>query len=369
MRHLRDGPAPQAGVTPSWTGVAILKRRIYLILLPLLALLTAGVAVGGYLEPTRSWWISALVAIGACVAWGVLWRAPQRMRTVERSLLFGTVFAWATVLMINVVPVASADVDAMLRLGSRMPALAAFAFLSLPASAATVVAAACWALFAASVGLVGTFGGGLGTTGLRALLDATLVYAMAIVLMRGLVHVTFGTQRRADRWETVAATDALTGLPNRRAAEEHLRREIDRAQRHGGGVAVVWFDLDRFKDLNDAHGHDVGDAVLRQVGQALLPSLRGHDLLARWGGEEFVVILADQDRQAPVRTAERLQVALASHGMERAVGVKVRVTGSFGVAAWRRGVRVNSRATCCGGPTWRCTEPRPPDATGWTPTP
>ncbi|MEX2501256.1 MAG: GGDEF domain-containing protein [Trueperaceae bacterium] len=328
---------------PSWTGVAALKRRIYLIVLPLAAVLAGIVGVSGFLEPglnTRFWWLPLLVAMGLLAAWGAVWSTPERMRGVERSLLAGGVGAWLVVLastVVQPVPDAGLDVHTMVRVGMWLPAVVALAYLSLPVAAATVVAIACWSAFVAGAGVVLVVEGGVATPDVGTMVEALLVHAIAIVMIRGLVQMTYGTQVRADRWESVAATDALTELPNRRAAEEYLRREVGRAERNGENLSVVWLDLDHFKDLNDQHGHEAGDAVLRMVGEALVPVLRGHDFLARWGGEEFVAILPGQDRASAARTAERLRATLEAHPMERAVGASVRVTASFGVAWWRAG--------------------------------
>ncbi len=319
---------------------AVLKRRIYLVTLPLAACLAGVVGVSGYLEPglnTRFWWIPVLVAIGLVIAWGAVWRLPERVGGTERWLLGGSVVAWLFVLTSTVVPVAAADVHTLVRAGMWLPGVVALAYLALPAAAATGLAAAGWSAFALAIATVVAFQGGVATPDVGTMVEALLVHAIVLILMRGLVHVTDGTQRHADRWESVAATDALTGLPNRRAAEEQLRRELGRAERYGGDVSVVWFDLDRFKEVNDVHGHEAGDAVLREIGAALRPELRASDVLARWGGEEFVAILPEQDRAAAARTAERLRATLEAHPMMKAVGTGLRVTASFGVAWWRAG--------------------------------
>ncbi|MGC9208137.1 diguanylate cyclase domain-containing protein, partial [Acidithiobacillus sp.] len=93
-----------------------------------------------------------------------------------------------------------------------------------------------------------------------------------------------------------ARTDALTGLPNRFALEQHLPHALERARRHGSTVAVGMIDLDDFKPVNDQFGHDAGDALLRQLAQQLQAQLRETDYLARLGGDEFVLVLEDLDR-------------------------------------------------------------------------
>ncbi|WNB85694.1 GGDEF domain-containing protein [Cellulomonas sp. ATA003] len=90
-----------------------------------------------------------------------------------------------------------------------------------------------------------------------------------------------------------AARDSLTGLLNRSALAAGLERELARAGRQGTTVAVLFFDLDAFKDVNDTHGHLVGDAYLRHVAACLRRRLRAHDLAARVGGDEFVAVVTD----------------------------------------------------------------------------
>ncbi len=106
-------------------------------------------------------------------------------------------------------------------------------------------------------------------------------------------------------------TDALTGLPNRRAMEERLEAEAARAAAGAPGFAVAMADLDRFKTINDRHGHEAGDAVLERVGRALADGLRGYDIVARWGGEEFLVLFPGADADAAHEAAERLRRAVA----------------------------------------------------------
>jgi diguanylate cyclase (GGDEF)-like protein len=113
------------------------------------------------------------------------------------------------------------------------------------------------------------------------------------------------------RLEALAATDPLTGLANHRGFHETLDIELRRAQRQQGVLALVAIDLDHFKAINDAHGHPYGDDVLRMVGNALRGSVRGTDLVARIGGEEFAMILPGADSELARRVAERARAAVA----------------------------------------------------------
>jgi diguanylate cyclase (GGDEF)-like protein len=131
-----------------------------------------------------------------------------------------------------------------------------------------------------------------------------------------------------DQIRRLAATDALTGLANRRTLEEMLEREISRATRHGDDVTLVMLDLDHFKNLNDTHGHQVGDEVLRHVGRQLSGQCRDFDTPARYGGEEFAVILPRCSQEEAVEVAERMRRALAQGDPP------VPITASAGVATF-----------------------------------
>lgn len=106
--------------------------------------------------------------------------------------------------------------------------------------------------------------------------------------------------------------DALTGLPNRVLFEERLDHGIVQAKRHGWLVAVVFIDLDKFKAINDVHGHDLGDKALLTVADRLRAVVRGEDMVSRWGGDEFVCILLDVRQEADaVRVAEKMVERIA----------------------------------------------------------
>jgi two-component system cell cycle response regulator len=109
--------------------------------------------------------------------------------------------------------------------------------------------------------------------------------------------------------ERLATSDALTGLPNRRLFDDTLGREISRAKRSGAPLALAVVDVDHFKAVNDEHGHQVGDEVLRQLAAALRQAVRAEALVARYGGEEFVVVMPDATVEDAMVVAERLRTA------------------------------------------------------------
>ncbi|HUJ80124.1 MAG TPA: diguanylate cyclase [Nitrospiria bacterium] len=113
--------------------------------------------------------------------------------------------------------------------------------------------------------------------------------------------------------EKMAITDALSGLFNRRRFQEILQKEYHRAQRYSIPLSCLMIDLDHFKALNDTHGHEAGDAVLSEMGKLLLKTFRDIDTVARFGGEEFTVILPETDRGGAAQAADRLLTAVSTH--------------------------------------------------------
>lgn len=135
--------------------------------------------------------------------------------------------------------------------------------------------------------------------------------------------------------EQQALIDGLTGLANRRASSDALHTEAARAERLDTPLSVVLADLDGFKDVNDEHGHGVGDEVLRVFAGVLRETLRESDMAGRWGGEEFVLLLPGADAEGAAQLAERIRVRLADRRIPAADGL--RATASFGVAEYLPG--------------------------------
>ncbi|MDX6596535.1 MAG: hypothetical protein QOE87_422, partial [Gaiellales bacterium] len=126
-----------------------------------------------------------------------------------------------------------------------------------------------------------------------------------------------------------ALTDGLTGLPNRRAIEDTLKRMVSHTDRSGGSLAVVLFDLDHFKQVNDLYGHEKGDEVLSCVGVTVTSTIRSSDFAGRHGGEEFILLLPDTDARSAITAAEKLRLAIAAIDVP---GVPRAITASFGIA-------------------------------------
>ena len=130
----------------------------------------------------------------------------------------------------------------------------------------------------------------------------------------------------------LAVTDELTGLYNRRYFERHLGVMLGKAQAQERDMALMILDIDFFKAVNDTHGHDAGDAVLREFAGRLKRNIRGVDLACRFGGEEFVVLMPDTDPEQAEAVAERVRQAMAERPFEIGLARPLSVTISIGVA-------------------------------------
>lgn len=151
--------------------------------------------------------------------------------------------------------------------------------------------------------------------------------------LAGHLALALDNARLAQRLRELSTLDGLTRLFNHRAILDRLEVEIEGARRYGHPVSVVLCDVDHFKEVNDTYGHLVGDTVLREGATALRRSLRATDVIGRYGGEEFLVVLPSVDLDRARQAAERLRRALERHAVLVAPHQKVKVTASFGVAA------------------------------------
>ncbi len=149
--------------------------------------------------------------------------------------------------------------------------------------------------------------------------------------LRARVNAALRTKRVQDLLIEHANVDPLTGLANRRGLLERLELEWARVQRHGGALSFIMGDIDHFKDVNDSHGHGVGDRMLREVARAIAGQCRNVDLPSRYGGEEFAVVVPDEPASCAARLAERCRQAIEA--IRVSVGVEtVSTTASLGVA-------------------------------------
>lgn len=146
-------------------------------------------------------------------------------------------------------------------------------------------------------------------------------------------EMTQALSARSETFEHAALTDALTGMQNRRYFDDALKEYLDEFRRINKPIGLIVLDLDHFKSVNDTHGHDVGDEVLRQVAGCLKNFTRFHDIAARIGGEEFAVVAPNLDKEALAKFAERIRRAVADLVIQSG-NVRLKVTTSVGIASW-----------------------------------
>ncbi|GHD59645.1 hypothetical protein GCM10017083_44300 [Thalassobaculum fulvum] len=160
---------------------------------------------------------------------------------------------------------------------------------------------------------------------MTALLDSDNVRVALILAIVGDILAAYGLvlltnerlegELRAARHdiEMLARTDSLTGLWNRRHFEDTVEAEVERARRYGTPLSLLTLDADHFKRINDSHGHHVGDDVLRELARLLGQQIRRSDLLCRWGGEEFMVLVPGTDGDRAAAMAEKIRQRVAAH--------------------------------------------------------
>jgi two-component system cell cycle response regulator len=156
-----------------------------------------------------------------------------------------------------------------------------------------------------------------------------------LIMMLTASALSLALVSRSQKLLQMATSDPLTGLFNRGYVDDRFAIELSRARRYGKLLTIAVIDADRFKSLNDTHGHSAGDHVLRKLGAMLRDSFRQSDTVGRYGGEEFVVILPEMDIEAAQRKLETLRELVASTPMELPTrGEKVQVTISAGLATF-----------------------------------
>ncbi|RXJ88315.1 hypothetical protein CRV01_12925 [Arcobacter sp. CECT 8983] len=136
-------------------------------------------------------------------------------------------------------------------------------------------------------------------------------------------------KEKSNLLEYQANHDQLTGLFNRQKFNEIFKKEIKREKRYKNNLSLIIFDIDNFKSINDEFGHNVGDEVLKVIAKVLLESIREHDCVARWGGEEFLVLLPQTDEYGAKKVAEKIREAIAKYKKE---DLPKQITASFGIA-------------------------------------
>ena len=133
--------------------------------------------------------------------------------------------------------------------------------------------------------------------------------------------------------QKIALQDALTGLPNRISYEQHFEHALIQAKRYGWGLAVLFIDIDKFKNINDSYGHDLGDQVLLMVANRLQSFVRDEDIVSRWGGDEFVCLLFKVKQEADVTLLAEKMIIRIAEACEIS-GIVLSVRASIGIATY-----------------------------------
>ena len=357
---------PEMSRTPTWRSGRAAEDLVVMSLLlaggPIFGAIWVLEWRAGMLTPWDLWLLPALaigvVAAGLLLLWRPAWRLPVH---------------WVCVLALNGYLVGT--LQSVMRWGDPhlqwfqfgtllhwVPMAYGFCLLALPTLPALVICGLTFlGLFGpllawAAAGPVPPWATEMPTY-LLVVAQAHLLYLVLFTSVLVLRTQQRRTQQDADALHRLATTDMLTGLHNRRAMQQSLAEALAIGQRYARPVVAALIDVDRFKAINDALGHDAGDAVLRQVALLMRAELRGADQLGRWGGEEFLLCAPDTGLTAAHALAERLRLAVAQHDF----GLGVPVTVSIGLAPCSMAIRARP---CCSGPIVRSTAPRATGATG-----
>lgn len=148
-------------------------------------------------------------------------------------------------------------------------------------------------------------------------------------------------RQRLEELQELAMHDPLTGIANRRFVEISLAARLEELKRYGFDFSVMFIDVDHFKIVNDTHGHSVGDRILKMIGVSVANSLRTFDIIGRWGGEEFIVLLINPKREDLFKLSDRFRRLIENSALTIENGEKVSVTVSIGATAAQIGDTVD----------------------------
>lgn len=147
-------------------------------------------------------------------------------------------------------------------------------------------------------------------------------------------HLISQLEANQEQIRRLSQTDYLTGVMNRRCFVDLLEAEIQRCQRYGNSFCALMIDVDNFKSINDSHGHQAGDAVLKAIGRTLAANIRSTDRCSRWGGEEFAIQLVETDLETATVMAERIRLAVIREEIPLP-NKRIMASVSIGVSEWR----------------------------------
>ncbi|AWH20858.1 diguanylate cyclase [Stenotrophomonas sp. ZAC14D2_NAIMI4_6] len=303
--------------------------------------------LSGYPEPwlpvgeRAAWWLIALTAATQAMALPALWRLNGGDRQLPRSRLPQQIVLWGLLAVAALVPWLGRDGLQVVAVGLQVSFILGCA-LSLAVGLWARLRGDVWSqagLAALTPMLVLIAADAVSAGWLLEYRVEALQLAVTWLLMMAAyaLNLRLGRLRQQrDEMRHLAETDSLTGLPNRRAGLQQLGEHLQRGARDDGGLVIGFLDVDLFKDINDRHGHEVGDQVLVAVARALRASVRGQDEVARMGGEEFLVVLPGVSREDARRRLDVLRQRITEACQSLQVP-GLQVTASIGLAQWRPG--------------------------------
>jgi diguanylate cyclase len=324
------------------------KRRIYLVLLLFGGVAAAVALAQNLLDPAGSVAISlsTLVTVAACAVLAVLttWRGIVLAQLERLLLAVATLVVCVSIAVgLYLAPGGGSFETTVAATMLWIPLLFVFCAIAFDGMTSLRYSLAIYVLVVALTlpHAVATTRGGGSTDGLFFPLQAYLAYAVVIVALyffSDLQQRAFTMEQTARAMRRLANTDALTALANRRQCEEQLSYELRRAQRYGRVFSVLMIDIDHFKELNDRFGHLAGDEVLVDLARTIERMVRASDLIARWGGEEFLLLAPETSPGDARRLAEMIR----HHVHTNTLAERHRITISVGVASYRGGDSVQS---------------------------
>ncbi|HFK2919311.1 TPA: diguanylate cyclase [Stenotrophomonas maltophilia] len=303
--------------------------------------------LSGYPEPwlpvgeRGAWWLLALTAATQALVLPALWRLNGGDRLLPRSRPVQVVALWALLGVAALVPWLQRDGLAWVARGLQASYLL---------GCGLALAVGVWARWRgdrwaqAGLAALAPMVVLIGADACRAkwLLEYR-VEALQLAVTWLLMMAAYALNQRLgrlrqqrDELRQLAETDGLTGLPNRRAGLQQLAHQLERVDRERGPLVIGFLDIDLFKDINDRHGHAVGDQVLVAVARALRAAVRSQDQVVRMGGEEFLLLMPGMPREAASARLERLRQRITEAGQALQVP-GLEVTASIGLAQWRPG--------------------------------
>ncbi|WP_312706133.1 diguanylate cyclase [Stenotrophomonas sp.] len=303
--------------------------------------------LSGYPEPwlpvgeRAAWWLIALTAATLAMALPALWRLNGGDRQLPGSRLPQQIVLWGLLAVAVLVPWLGREGLKIVAVGLQVTFIVGCA-LSLAVGLWARLRGDVWAQagLAALAPMLALIAADAASAGwlLEYRVEALQLAVTWLLMMAAYaLNLRLGRLRQQrDEMRQLAETDSLTGLPNRRAGLQQLGEHLQRGEREAKELVIGFLDVDLFKDINDRHGHEIGDQVLVAVARALRASVRSQDEVARMGGEEFLVVLPGVSREDARRRLDVLRQRITEACQSLQVP-GLEVTASIGLAQWRPG--------------------------------